>query len=202
MKYFIALGVLAALVLGGLLGLTAGINLNPNASVKFVPNWGSLGDWVSGVGALLAVVVAVWLAETQRKDNAEKLVLKCGIKPAANASALFGGRDLFVEMVSSGNRPVKVSGVQIGAKGESGGWKAYGAGPTGRGFPFILNYGDSEEIRMSFRDVSDVLEHFNVKSQGDLSKAQATVFSTLGHWEIDISKSLSEIKALREKPIS
>ena len=55
MKYFIALGVLAAFVLGGLLGLTAGVNLNPNVTVSFVPNWGSLGDWVSGVGALLAV---------------------------------------------------------------------------------------------------------------------------------------------------
>lgn len=199
MKYFIAVGALAVFVLGCLLGLTAGVNLNPNATVSFVPNWGSLGDWVSGVGALLAVVVAVWLADTQRKDNAEKLTLKCGIKPAADGSSIFGGCDLVVELISSGNRPVRVSGAQIGAKGKAGGWKAYMAGPTGRGFPFTLNYGDGEEIRLSFRDVSDVLDHFSTEHQGDLSKAQATVFSTLGHWEIDISATLSELKTIREK---
>lgn len=199
MKYFIALGVLAAFVLGGLLGLTAGVNLNPNVTVSFVPNWGSLGDWVSGVGALLAVVVAIWLADTQRKDNAEKLTLRCGIKPASDGTMIFGGRDLVVELISSGNRPVRVSGAQIGAKGKIGGWKAYMAGPTGRGFPFTLNYGEGEEIRLSFRDVSDVLDHFSAEYHGDLSKAKATVFSTLGHWEVDISKTLSELKTIRDQ---
>ncbi|AQY67430.1 hypothetical protein [Pseudomonas veronii] len=199
MKYLIVLGALAAFVLGCLLGLTAGVNLNPNATVSFVPNWGSLGDWVSGVGALLAVVVAVWLADTQRKDNAEKLTLKCGVKPANDGSMIFGGRDLVVELISSGSRPVRVSGAKIGAKGKAGGWKAYMAGPTGKGFPFTLNYGEGEEIRLSFRDVSDVLDHFSAEYQGDLSKAQATVFSTLGHWEVDISTTLSELKMLREK---
>ncbi|MBV4477871.1 Asp23/Gls24 family envelope stress response protein [Pseudomonas botevensis] len=199
MKYLTVLGVIIAFVLGGLFGLTAGINLNPDATVRFVPNWGSVGDWVSGVGALLAVVVAIWLADTQRKDNAEKLNLKCAVKPVSDASMIFGGKDLVVELISSGNRPVRVSGAQIGAKGKEGGWTAHMAGPTGKGFPFTLNYGEHEEIRLSFRDVSDVLEHFNSQHNGNLSNARARVFSTLGHWEVDVSDTLLELKKLRDK---
>lgn len=199
MNYFLALGLLIACVISGLFGLTAGINFNPASTVKFVPNWGSVGDWVSGIGALLAVVVAVRLADMQRKDNAEKVNLKCQIKPADNASMIFGGKDLVVELISSGNRPVRVSGATIGAKGKESGWKAYMAGPTGQGFPINLNYGEGTEIRLSFRDVTVVLDHFNSEYQGDLTKAQVTVFSTLGHWELDVSAELSELKMLRGK---
>jgi hypothetical protein len=135
----------------------------------------------------------------QRKDNAEKMNLKCKIKPSDNASMIFGGKDLVVELISSGNRPVRVSGAKIGAKGKEGGWKAYMAGPTGQGFPFSLNYGDGTEIRLSYRDVTAVLDHFNSEYQGDLTRAQVTVFSTLGHWELDVSAELSEIKMHRER---
>lgn len=48
-------------IVTGLLGLTAGINLNPESTVRFVPAWGSLGDWISGIGALLAVVTSLYL---------------------------------------------------------------------------------------------------------------------------------------------
>lgn len=56
----------------GLLGLTAGINLNPVSTVSFVPNWGSLGDWVSGVGALLAVITSFVLVRRNERSQAER----------------------------------------------------------------------------------------------------------------------------------
>lgn len=202
MKYLVLGGMALAFLLGGFLGLTVGINLNPQSTVQFVPDWGSVGDWVSGLGALLAVVVAIWLADVQRKENAEKLQLRCEIKPAADGSSIFGGKDLVVELISSGNRPVRVSGARIGAKKSPKGWTAYMAGPTGRGFPFTLNYGESEEIRLSYSDVTDVLRFFDANHDGDLSIAQAVVFSTLGHWELDVSAILSELKRYREKQSS
>lgn len=72
MKYLIVVGVVALCAVSGLLGLTAGINLNPDSIVKFVPNWGSLGDWVSGVGALLAVITSLALVRRSEASQAER----------------------------------------------------------------------------------------------------------------------------------
>lgn len=59
-------------VVAGLLGLTAGINLNPESTVRFVPSWGSLGDWVSGLGALLAVVSSFYLVRRNEAHQHER----------------------------------------------------------------------------------------------------------------------------------
>jgi hypothetical protein len=194
MKFLIAIGLLIAFIFGGLFGLTAGINLNPESTVQYVPNWGSVGDWVSGIGAFLAVIVAIWLADTQRKDNAERLKLTGTIGPSNNGSAMFGGVDLVIDIVSSGNRPVNLSGARIGVANFNSGWNAYMTGSTGKGFPVLLNYGESTQIRLSQGDMKMVFKYFDDKHQGDLSKAQITVFSTLGHWQLDLSDLLVQLK--------
>lgn len=80
MKAVVMVAVLiSASVLFGLLGLTAGINLNPQSTVKFVPDWGSVGDWVSGVGALLAVIASFVIVQRNERfqlaRDDEQLVL-------------------------------------------------------------------------------------------------------------------------------
>lgn len=59
-------------IVTGLLGLTAGINLNPESTVRFVPAWGSLGDWISGIGALLAVVTSLYLVRRNEALQQDK----------------------------------------------------------------------------------------------------------------------------------
>lgn len=72
MKWILFGVVLALCVVCGLLGLTVGINLNPQSTVKFVPAWGSLGDWVAGIGAIFAVGVAVWQSLLQQQREKAK----------------------------------------------------------------------------------------------------------------------------------
>ncbi|VVP25597.1 hypothetical protein PS876_04064 [Pseudomonas fluorescens] len=69
MKYIVLVIAAVACVVCGLLGLTAGINLNPSSTTRYVPDWGSLGDWVSGLGALAAVWAMVWTYFRQRADS-------------------------------------------------------------------------------------------------------------------------------------
>ncbi|MDQ0703708.1 hypothetical protein QF043_002500 [Pseudomonas sp. W3I7] len=57
----------------GLLGLTLGISLNPESTVKFVPNWGSLGDWASAIGAFSAVAFALWQSHKQQLKELPKV---------------------------------------------------------------------------------------------------------------------------------
>ncbi|WP_336352975.1 hypothetical protein [Pseudomonas atacamensis] len=66
----------AACVISGLLGLTAGINMNPQSTVKFVPDWGSLGDWVAGVSALLTFLVACIAMNAWRVQERQRLILQ------------------------------------------------------------------------------------------------------------------------------
>ncbi len=74
-----AVAVLVVAVLAALGGLTAGINLNPQSTVRFVPDWGSVGDWVSGVGALLAVVASLYMVRRSERfqlaRDSERLML-------------------------------------------------------------------------------------------------------------------------------
>ena len=71
--------VLVVAALSALAGLTAGINLNPQSTVKFVPDWGSVGDWVSGVGALLAVIASLYMVRRSERfqlaRDSEQLML-------------------------------------------------------------------------------------------------------------------------------
>jgi uncharacterized protein YjiS (DUF1127 family) len=67
MKWKLAVGIVVC-VISGLLGLTAGLQLNPQSTMKFVPNWGSLGDWFAAAGT----IAAVWVALSQSKKQAEK----------------------------------------------------------------------------------------------------------------------------------
>ncbi|WP_085678132.1 MULTISPECIES: hypothetical protein [unclassified Pseudomonas] len=68
----VVVAVLVVAVLSALAGLTAGINLNPQSTVKFVPDWGSVGDWVSGIGALLAVIASLYMVQRSERFQLER----------------------------------------------------------------------------------------------------------------------------------
>ncbi|MBV4518522.1 hypothetical protein KVG88_00470 [Pseudomonas sp. SWRI74] len=98
MKYLLLIVAFIACILCGFAGLTMGVNLNPATTTRYVPNWGSIGDWVSGLGALLAVGVALWQSYIQRKEDVEDLVINQA-----------QGNDRWrVSVVSKGKRPARV----------------------------------------------------------------------------------------------
>lgn len=70
------LGCFFVCVISGLLGLTAGINLNPESTVKFVPNWGSVGDWAAGISTFLTLLVACIAMNTWRVQERQRLALQ------------------------------------------------------------------------------------------------------------------------------
>lgn len=105
MKRMWIVASLLASVACALLGLTAGINLNPATTVHFVPNWGSVGDWVSGVGALLAVAVALWQVHRQQEREKPRIGLH------HNLSVRNGG--LALGIVSEGHAPVTILGAHL-----------------------------------------------------------------------------------------
>lgn len=103
MKWIFWVIALLACVISGSLGLTAGINLNPLSTVKFVPNWGSLADWISGIGSVSAAIVALYLADLQRRNNTAKIEI----------SQFYNADNFTVDLVSTGEKPAIVRGVYI-----------------------------------------------------------------------------------------
>lgn len=101
MKYFIWFGGVATCAVCLLLGLTIGINLNPESTTRYVIAWGSLGDWVAGAGAFLAVGVALWQSHTLRKEDVEDLLID---------QRQVGDRWV-ISVISRGKRPARVLGI-------------------------------------------------------------------------------------------
>ncbi|MNJ54563.1 hypothetical protein D3C77_500110 [compost metagenome] len=68
---------IGACVGAGLLGLAAGINLNPESTVKFVPvldanAWSAAGAWLGAIATFCAVALALYYS---RRDDRQKLKL-------------------------------------------------------------------------------------------------------------------------------
>lgn len=103
MNWILYFVVLVLCALSGLAGLTAGINLNPASTVKFVPVWGSAGDWVAGLGALLAVVVALLQSARQQEKERAK----------AKIFSEHGDDYWSVRVLSEGLVPVTVLSVRL-----------------------------------------------------------------------------------------
>lgn len=106
MKYFVVFGLLVACAVSSLLGLTLGINLNPSSTTKYVLNWGSLGDWVAGLGAFFAVGVALWQSFTQSQKERIRTFVIDKSEP----------RSWALRIVSEGLIPVTVLGAEIHLK--------------------------------------------------------------------------------------
>ncbi|EZP62698.1 hypothetical protein [Pseudomonas sp. RIT357] len=92
----------------GMLGLTAGINLNSTSTVSYVWDWNTAGSWVSGVGALLAVLASLWMANRGERIQAERE------KENLKIDVRVGGMFAHLHIVSLGHYPVTVKTVLIG----------------------------------------------------------------------------------------
>jgi hypothetical protein len=99
---FVLISVIACAVCA-MLGLTAGVNLNPVATVKFVWDWNAAGSWVSGLGTLLAVLVTLWQIRRQQERE----------KPRLNAQQEFEEQSFTLALVSTGLVPATVLGAYL-----------------------------------------------------------------------------------------
>lgn len=136
MKWLAICSVLALCALCGLFGLVAGINLNPSSTVRFIPDLGSLGDWVSGLGAMAALGFAMWQFYFQRsKDRIfTSLIEKV-------AEKLWR-----VRMVSEGLIPVTVLGAEVQLEGVVLSLPEFFKGKAGFSVPSKLERGDVQQV--------------------------------------------------------
>ncbi|WP_313003474.1 hypothetical protein [Pseudomonas sp.] len=181
---------------GFLAGFLSAIRMNPATADRYVLSLGSVGEWVSGIGALAAVVTAVVIAEKQRRENMEQISFTPSLKRLVNVSPMSSERSLVVDVVSTGNRPARIIGAKILNPSGKSCWVSNHAGESGKKFPIDLNYGEGLDIWIESLDVRSVLESFD----DGCSKAKMVVNTTLGSWDVDVSQQLAILKKERNNP--
>ncbi|WP_053183651.1 hypothetical protein [Pseudomonas thivervalensis] len=175
MKYFIVLGVLIACAVSGLLGLTAGINLNPASTTKYVLDWGSLGDWVAGAGAFFAVGVALWQSHIQRKEEVEDLnIVQRQVRDR-----------WLISVVSKGKRPARVLWVGFYSR------KIDTILPIKR---FIF-HGDQASLPQTLGFAENIDFMTKPEMFEDLAINALLSFDDLGDLEIQVKTTLSEFRS-------
>lgn len=90
-------------IICGLFGLTIGIHYNPESTIKFVPVWGSLGDWASAIGAFSAVAFALWQSHRQQQKEL----------PKVNIVNRFTSDEWLLRVISEGVVPESVLGAEL-----------------------------------------------------------------------------------------
>lgn len=103
-----ALGILLLCLMLFLLGVAVGTSTNSTEFKETIlPVLSVVGAWVSGVGALGAVLVALWIAEKQRRNDKEKLEIAFDfvVTPEQTNAVLM------ISAVSVGKRPSEINSI-------------------------------------------------------------------------------------------
>jgi hypothetical protein len=130
-----------------------------------------LGDWVAGIGALMAVGVALWQTHQMRLDDAEKLSISQRQLP---------GRWV-ISIVSSGRRPSRVIGVQLFSKKTDTYLpiKSFIFNSNKTQYPVTLDYADDIELVSGPGALLDLAQAASFSFSGDYSDLELVVKTTV-----------------------
>lgn len=97
----VVLGFPAAFTAGATTALSVAADKDPADTIKTA--LGSAGDWVSGLGALAAAAIAIYLADKQRRENAAKM----------DINQYITNDNFTIDLISIGEKPAIVRGIYI-----------------------------------------------------------------------------------------
>lgn len=151
-----------------------------NFKEYWVPVFGMVGGWISGIGALAAVAVSLWLAHKQSSEDTELL-------DGRFFAATTGSEDFFaLTLVSKGKRPAKVRSICVVGEGAKVNIYIASLGVGSTSLPAFLNYGDDAMFR--FRDdFATALDNFvNTHLGGVKSRVRILVSTTVKNYEFKL----------------
>ncbi|EKY4111163.1 hypothetical protein ACYTSK_21895 [Pseudomonas aeruginosa] len=97
----VVLGFPALFFAGVVTALTVAAEKDPVDTL--ITALGSVGDWVSGLGALAAAIIAICLADKQRRDNSARMEI----------NQHFTEDNFTIDLISVGEKPATVRGIYI-----------------------------------------------------------------------------------------
>ena len=167
-------------ILSGLAGLMAGINLNPLSTVRFVPDWGIIGNWFSGAGTLGAVLASLWLA--RRGERRQEQREKEDVKIEQSASNLYAS----IRVISLGVFPVTIKNVLIVRDDD----KAFAVPPpidSKANFPLRLEF--REDLHLTWRadKVRAFVEGIRLLEVDSIRSLRIEVWTVVGRYRAKLN---------------
>lgn len=164
-----------------MIGLTAGVNLNPSSTVKYIWDWNAAGSWVSGIGALLAVIVTLRLADKSRREDVESLVVKCSM-------AIIGsqGPRLLIELTSNGKRDAHVSAVYFTTPHATANYWQVRHHAASTPLPAHLGYGKKATLICNEETIKELAKFLAEHSNGNASRLTVHAVTTLKEFSEEV----------------
>jgi hypothetical protein len=184
-KNWIYLTAVLALLAGAAIGFGVGIQINPQTADIYLLNLGSVGDWVSGLGALGAIITTLWLADQQRRRDTEILKIDCVY------SFLDGQKIYILRIASCGQRPSRAVHLRVASDHTEDFLHFPEMMPNcGDTLPKLLGY--AEEVCLILpSDAKQRIQDYVENSCGSNAKSlRFEVMTTLGLFKLDVPKSL------------
>lgn len=188
---------LIACVVSVVLGLTAGINLNPSSTVKYVWAWGSAGDWVSGVGALIAVLSTLYLHKRNEAQQAVARKDQITIEQGAPSS------HALMRFTSHGHFTSKVRGVLL-TKNDGGSISLFGHDLTGteQKLPQYLGFKDDFQLEWHVSKMRPLLMAINTLQCTSIDDLSVEVLTSVDAFvfplDIKVKALLREVAAFEQ----
>lgn len=103
----VVLGFVTVAILSAALGFAFGVDsTGEDLNQNIIPILSMVGGWVSGIGALFAGVVALWIAENQAKHEHQQDAVRCIHHSLAIINDLRGRVHSMRLMLTEGRRPL------------------------------------------------------------------------------------------------
>ena len=159
------IGIPASFTSGLTIALEFAADVHPADSIKAVI--GSVGDWVSGLGALCASLTAIYLAERQRREGLPKIKVEQSADP----------HGIYFDIVSAGDRSVLLTGAFL--RSRSRGTRAQLAGRDV--FPKRLDFADVLKIELdSIQCRKASIEVCGEEDHPDLAGLEVVIETSMG----------------------
>lgn len=191
LRWSFLLVVLGAIIgLAFLLGLSFGLGNNHNKFVaETVPVLSMLGGWVSGIGALAAVITTLWLADKQRRDDVEHVKVTVNMALAGPDSPWF----ISVQAVADGKRPATLRALTFTSPHANHAAHISGFMPFGDQLPIQLSYGEKADFQLDYGTENLLRDFVNQHCKGNPAGLKAVISTNLNSFTADVHRNFLTI---------
>ncbi|NWD85575.1 hypothetical protein [Pseudomonas sp. K5002] len=184
---FILIAVIVCFV-SAVSGLTAGINMNPSSTVKYVWDWGVAGSWVSGIGALIAVLSTIYLH--RRSESQQVAFRKDKIEIRQGSSSSY----VLICFTSHSHYTSKVRGVWLtDAKGTSISLFGHDLTGTEAKLPITLDYKGDFQLEWHVGQMRPLLMAINTLQCESIDDLKVEVNTTIESFVVSLDPKIIEI---------
>jgi len=189
-KFILAIIVIILVaVLSFVIGISFGVTFDQdNLTVVLIPALSAMGSWVAGGGALAAVFTSLWLAEQQRKNNAESLKCVFDVFLIQGEPSEYLG----VNVTSHGNKPSNINSITIHSLGSKVAMSIQQFSHLSAPIPTSLPYGQQALFILSSDFKTHINDYVKNRCSGSYKNLFLSVNTTTSVFKVKFGDSVLE----------